>query len=81
MGTFEVSYKMVIDCEDKFTGDIWRGDYQQKYIEEITNKAKNPKQFPIFIKMLMAGIKREATDEIVLDLLTQKDLELMKQRK
>jgi hypothetical protein len=32
---------MFIDCEDKWTGDIWRGDFKQSYIEEITNKAKN----------------------------------------
>ena len=31
--------------------------------------------------MLLAGLKREATDEIVLDLLTQFDLGQMKKRK
>jgi coiled-coil domain-containing protein 61 len=59
MGSFEVSYRMVIDCEDKLTGDIWRGDYQQKYIEEITNKAKNFKKFNLFAKMLLSALKRE----------------------
>jgi len=31
--------------------------------------------------MLLAGLKREASDELVLDLLTQFDLEQMKRRK
>ena len=70
LGTFEVSYKMFIDCEDKFTGDIWRGEYKQSYIEEITNKAKNFKQFPVFVKMMTAALKHEATDEISIDLLS-----------
>jgi hypothetical protein len=65
----------VVDCEEKLTGDIWRGEFLNRYIEEITAKAKNPKQFPVFVKMLVAGLKREAHDEIVLDLLTQYDLE------
>jgi len=42
-GTFEVSYKLVIDCEEKLSGDIWRGEFLNRYIEEITAKAKNPK--------------------------------------
>lgn len=76
-----MSYKLVVDCEEKLSGDIWRGEFQHRYIEEITAKAKNPKQFPVFVKMLLAGLKREALDEIVLDLLTQSDLEQLKQRK
>lgn len=42
-GTFEVSYKLVVDCEEKLSGDIWRGEFLHRYIEEITVKAKNPK--------------------------------------
>jgi hypothetical protein len=70
IGTFEVSYRLVIDCEDKLSGEIWRGQFLQKYIEDICVKAKNPKQFAVFIKMLLAGLKREVADEISLDLLT-----------
>mmetsp|Transcript_6954 Transcript_6954/g.8368 ORF Transcript_6954/g.8368 Transcript_6954/m.8368 type:complete len:158 (+) Transcript_6954:152-625(+) len=60
---------------------IWRGEYKQKYIEEITNKAGNFKKFTVFIKMLMAALNREQTDEVVIDLLTQQDLALIKARK
>ena len=70
IGTFEYTYRLVVDCEDKFSGELWRGQFLQKYIEDICVKAKNPKQFAVFVKMLLAGIKREASDEIVLDLLT-----------
>ena len=50
---------MIIDVESKMQGLIWRGDYKQKYIEEITNKAGNFKKFAIFVKMLIAALKRE----------------------
>lgn len=69
IGTFEIAYRLVVDCEDKFTGDLWRGEFQQKYIEDICVKAKNPKQFAVFVKMLLAAFKKEAS-EVVLDLLT-----------
>jgi len=48
----------MVDIEDKLTGDIWRGDYQQKYIEEITTKAGNAKSFQVFFKMLQTAINR-----------------------
>lgn len=55
-------------------GLIWRGDFKQKYIEEITNKAGNFKKFNVFVKMLMAAMKRDQPDEVIVDLLTQTDL-------
>ena len=67
---FDSNFRMVIDCESKYEGLIWRGDFQQKYIEEITNKAGNYKKFPVFSKMLMTAMKKEAEEEIYLDLLT-----------
>ena len=51
-------------------GLIWRGDFKQNYIEEITNKAGSYKKFPVFVKMLIAAIKRDSPDEVVIDLLT-----------
>ena len=32
----------MIDVESKKTGDIWRGDFQQKYVEDICSKAGRP---------------------------------------
>jgi hypothetical protein len=31
---------------------MWRGEFQQKYVEEITAKAGAPKKFPVFFKLL-----------------------------
>ena len=67
--------------ESKSQGLIWRGDYKQKYIEEITNKAGNFKKFSIFIKMLLTALKKEQTEEVFIDLLTQQDLATIKARK
>ena len=78
MSSFDSYCRMVIDCESKDEGLIWRGDYQQKYIEEITNKAGNYKKFSIFVKMLLAGFKKDQGDEVVVDLLTQNDLIALK---
>lgn len=81
MSSFDPYFRMVLDVESRFEGLIWRGDFQQKYIEEITNKAGSYKKFSIFIKMLLAALKGEQRDEVSVDLLTQGDLALIKQRK
>ena len=70
MSTFDPYYRMILDCESKLEGLIWRGDYQQKYVEDITNKAGNFKKFSIFIKMLMTALKKEQTEEVTMDFLT-----------
>ena len=70
MGSFDPLFRMVIDVESKMQGLIWRGDFKQKYIEEITNKAGSFKKFNVFIKMLVAALKKEQQDEVVIDLLT-----------
>ena len=60
----------MVDIEDKLTGDIWRGDYQQKYIEEIAAKAGSAKTFPVFFKMLQTAVQRLEQQTIYLDMLT-----------
>ena len=49
--------RLVIDVEDKLSGDLWRGDFTAKYIEEITNKTGCFKKFAVFVKMLLQAIK------------------------
>ena len=71
MGSFDSQYRMIVDVESKIQGLIWRGDFKQKYIEEITNKAGNFKKFSVFVKMFLTAMKQEQTDEVILDLLTQ----------
>jgi len=51
--------RLVIDAEEKATGDLWRGDFQAKYVEEITNKTGTFKKFPVFVKMMLAALKQQ----------------------
>ena len=81
VSSFDPECRIIIDVESKLQGVIWRGEYRQKYIEEITNKAGNFKKFSVFIKMLVAALKREQSDEVIIDLLTQEDLAQIKARK
>ena len=45
VSTFSDDFRMVLDVEEKWTGNIWRGDFKSQYIEEITAKAGKPKKF------------------------------------
>ena len=64
MSTFDpTSFKVVIDIEEKMTGDIWHGDYTLKYIEDITSKAGAYKKFSVFIKMLISAAKQASIDQ------------------
>ena len=70
LSSFDPLHRVILDVESKFGGSIWRGDFKQKYIEEITNKAGSPKKFPVFVKMLLAALKQAQIDEVFVDLLT-----------
>ena len=59
MSSFDPVLRLIIDVESKLQGLIWRGDFKQKYIEDITNKAGSFKKFNIFVKMLVAALKQE----------------------
>jgi len=57
MSSYDTSQnRLVVDIEDKLTGDIWRGDFQAKYIEENTNKTGCFKKFSVFVKMILSCI-------------------------
>ena len=81
LSAFDPESNLVIDVESKLQGLIWRGEYKQRYVEEITNKAGNFKKFSVFVKMLIAALKRQQADEVIIDLLTQQDLAVIKARK
>jgi coiled-coil domain-containing protein 61 len=49
--------RVVLDAEEKNTGDIWRGDFTAKYIEEITKKTGNFKKFNVFVKMILEALR------------------------
>ncbi|KAB0803383.1 hypothetical protein PPYR_00353 [Photinus pyralis] len=65
---------------DKQTGEEWECSYDVAYIEDLTRKTGNFKQFEIFTTMLKSGLLK-TTECISLDLLTYEDLESMRVRK
>lgn len=71
---------LTLEVEDKLTADQWRADFDAAYIEDLTHKTGNFKQFNIFISMLESGII-QASESVSLDLLTYADLESLRQRK
>ena len=81
VSTFDSNFRVVIDVEDKWAGNIWRGDYKHQYIEEITQKAGKPQKFQEFIKLLITALEKKQTEEIFVDLLTQYDLVCLKAKK
>ncbi|XP_043506037.1 centrosomal protein CCDC61-like [Polistes fuscatus] len=65
---------------DKFTAEDWRSSYDTAYIENLTHKTGNYKQFDVFVAMLQSGLLK-TSESITLDLLTFEDLELLRSRK
>ena len=66
--------------EEKLSGNLWRGDFQSKYIEEITAKTGQKKRFVDFARVLYKALKCESEDTIFIDLLTYQDLENLKNK-
>lgn len=50
-------------------GDIWANQFTSEQLEEITLKAKNPKKFTVFIKMLMSSLLGQ-TESVLIEILT-----------
>ncbi|XP_076607432.1 centrosomal protein CCDC61 isoform X7 [Chaetodon auriga] len=71
---------LIVEISDSLTADQWRGDFDPAYIEDLTRKTGNFKQFPIFCSMLESAV-RKTSDSVTLDLLTYADLELLRNRK
>lgn len=71
---------LIVEISDSTTADQWRGEFDPAYIEDLTRKTGNFKQFQIFCSMLESAV-RKASDSVTLDLLTYADLELLRNRK
>ncbi|XP_033834564.1 centrosomal protein CCDC61 isoform X2 [Periophthalmus magnuspinnatus] len=71
---------LIVEISDSTTADQWRGEFDPAYIEDLTRKTGNFKQFAIFCSMLESAVKR-SSDSVTLDLLTYADLELLRNRK
>ncbi|KAJ8938502.1 hypothetical protein NQ318_005166 [Aromia moschata] len=83
----EYLFKMNILCNnleilitDKNSGEEWQCGYDATYIENLTQKTGNFKQFDIFVAMIKSGLLR-TSESVTLDLLTFEDLELLRSRK
>nr|CAH7738249.1 unnamed protein product [Callosobruchus chinensis] len=83
----EYLFKMNILCSnleilitDKSSGEEWQCSYDAIYIENLTQKTGNFKQFDVFVAMIKSGLLR-TSESVSLDLLTFEDLELLRSRK
>ncbi|KAK3093960.1 hypothetical protein FSP39_022289 [Pinctada imbricata] len=71
---------LTVEVEDRLTADQWRASFDSQYIEDLTHKTGNFKQFHIFTSMLESAVT-QSSDSVSLDLLTFADLESLRQRK
>jgi coiled-coil domain-containing protein 61 len=58
-----------IEAEDKYSGELWHSDFTNSVIEDLTSKAKNPKKYPVFVRMLMTALSR-SNDSLNAEILT-----------
>jgi len=66
-----------LNIEDEKAGDQWMGRYNSSYIEELTHKTGNFKEFNIFCNMLESGLKK-TSESIMLELMAYSDLESLR---
>ncbi|XP_052027926.1 centrosomal protein CCDC61 isoform X1 [Apodemus sylvaticus] len=69
-----------LEVEDQMTADQWRGEFDANFIEDLTHKTGNFKQFSIFCNMLESALT-QSSESVTLDLLTYTDLESLRSRK
>ncbi|XP_041092435.1 centrosomal protein CCDC61-like [Polyodon spathula] len=69
-----------VEVSDMLSADQWRGQFDSAYIEDLTRKTGNFKQFAIFCSMLESALTK-SSESVTLDLLTYSDLELLRTRK
>ncbi|MGH0119935.1 UNVERIFIED_CONTAM: hypothetical protein FKN15_029198 [Acipenser sinensis] len=69
-----------VEVSDMLSADQWRGQFDSAYIEDLTRKTGNFKQFAIFCSMLESALTK-SSESVTLDLLTYSDLELLRNRK
>ncbi|MEQ2277552.1 Coiled-coil domain-containing protein 61 [Xenotaenia resolanae] len=49
---------LIVEISDSVTADQWRGEFDPAYIEDLTRKTGNFKQFPIFCSMLESAVRK-----------------------
>ncbi|NXO97603.1 CCD61 protein, partial [Certhia brachydactyla] len=69
-----------VEVEAQGTADLWRAEFDATFIEDLTRKTGNFKQFGIFCSMLESALT-QSSDSVSLELLTYSDLETLHSRK
>ncbi|NXW66185.1 CCD61 protein, partial [Eurystomus gularis] len=69
-----------VEVEAHLTADQWRGEFNAAFIEDLTHKTGNFKQFSIFCSMLESALMK-SSESVSLELLTYADLETLRSRK
>ncbi|KAM3912030.1 centrosomal protein CCDC61 [Leptodactylus fuscus] len=72
--------RLEVEVEDAVTTDQWRAEFDAEFIEDLTHKTGNFKQYSIFCNMLHSALT-QCSESVTLDLLTYADLELLRHRK
>lgn len=62
------------------TGETWEGQFDEDFVENLTKKTGNTKSFKVFCKMLYSALD-QSSESVMLDVLTPRDLELLRERK
>ncbi|KAJ7401192.1 Coiled-coil domain-containing protein 61 [Pitangus sulphuratus] len=69
-----------VEVEAHGTADLWRSEFDAAFIEDMTRKTGNFKQFGIFCSMLESALMQNS-ESVSLELLTYTDLETLRSRK
>ncbi|NXP17605.1 CCD61 protein, partial [Scytalopus superciliaris] len=69
-----------VEVEAHDTADLWKGVFDAAFIENLTRKTGNFKQFGIFCSMLESALM-QSSESVSLELLTYADLETLRSQK
>lgn len=71
---------LLVSVEERFTCEMWRGEFEANYLEELAKKTGNFKTFDTFNRMLSAAVGK-TNNSVRLDLLTYSDLETLRKKR
>jgi len=71
---------LIILVENSHNGNQWLGKYDSSYIEELSHKTGNFKQFDIFCSMLESSLSSDS-EAVKLDILSYEDLKVLREQK
>ena len=69
--------RLYITAEEAESGEVWKGDFSSRFIEDLTGKTGNAKKFSVFEKMLIKGLEG-GNGSVVADLLSAQELDSLR---